>query len=131
MSIMNGYDSKILRLSGVTQRFGEPSVLHDVSLEVAAGEYVAVVGDSGIGKSTLLNVIAGLESFHSGEIFFENLKINALDDDALTILRREKLGFFFQGLHILPKLTVEHKLGLPLLLRQNPDGGKSRSGIPS
>ena len=117
---MNGYDSKMLRLSGVTQRFGDRTVLHNVSLEVAAGEYVAVVGDSGIGKSTLLNVIAGLETFHSGEISFENLKINALGDDALTILRREKFGFVFQAFHILPNLTVEQNVGLPLLLQGIP-----------
>ena len=117
---MNGYDSKVLRLSGVTQRFGDRTVLHDVSLEVAAGEYVAVVGESGIGKSTLLNVIAGLETFHSGEISFENLKINALGDDALTILRREKFGFVFQAFHILPNLTVEQNVGLPLLLQGIP-----------
>jgi putative ABC transport system ATP-binding protein len=120
----------MLRLSGVTQRFGDRTVLHDVSLEVAAGEYVAVVGDSGIGKSTLLNVIAGLEPA-SGEIVFENLKINELDDDARTILRREKFGFVFQAFHILPNLTVEQNVGLPLLLRRIRDGEKVRSCIAS
>src|SRR5882672_614909 len=128
---MNGYDSRMLRLSGVTQRFGDRIVLRDVSLEVAAGEYVAVVGESGIGKSTLLNVIAGLETFHSGEISFENLKINALGDDALTILRREKFGFVFQAFHILPNLTVEQNVGLPLLLRRIQDAGKVRGCIAS
>ena len=108
----------MLKLSGVTQRFGARTVLNDVSLEVAAGEYVAIVGDSGIGKSTLLNVIAGLEPAHAGEIVFENLTINGLDDDALTLLRREKFGFVFQAFHILPNLTVEQNIGLPLLLRK-------------
>ena len=108
----------MLRLSGVTQRFGARTVLNDVSLEVAAGEYIAIVGDSGIGKSTLLNVIAGLEPTHSGEIVFENLNVNAMDDDALTLLRREKFGFVFQAFHILPNLTVEQNVGLPLLLRK-------------
>jgi putative ABC transport system ATP-binding protein len=121
----------VLRLTAVTQRFGDRTVLNEVSLEVAAGEYVAVVGESGIGKSTLLNVIAGLESFHSGEIVFENLKINALDDDALTILRREKFGFIFQAFHILPNLTVEQNVGLPLLLRKLANGTKVKDLLAS
>jgi len=114
----------VLRLTAVTQRFGDRTVLNEVSLEVAAGEYVAVVGDSGIGKSTLLNVIAGLEPIHSGEIVFEGQKMNSLGDDALTVLRLEKFGFVFQAFHILPNLTVEQNVGLPLLLRKIEDRKK-------
>ena len=88
-----------------------------MSLEIAGGEYVAIVGDSGIGKSTLLNVIAGLEPVDSGKIFFEQAEITALDDDALTLLRRDQFGFVFQAFHILPQLTVEQNVALPLLLR--------------
>ena len=121
--------SVVLSLQRITQRFGGRTVLHEVSLEVAAGEYVAVVGESGIGKSTLLNVIAGLERTDSGEIVFENRKINELDDDALTILRREKFGFVFQAFHILPNLTVEQNVGLPLLLRRMSSSEKARSLI--
>jgi len=113
----------------VTQRFGARTVLNEVSLELAAGEYVAVVGESGIGKSTLLNVIAGLEPTHAGEIFFEQRNINAMDDDALSILRREKFGFVFQAFHILPNLTVEQNVGLPLLLRKMADPEKTKSLI--
>jgi putative ABC transport system ATP-binding protein len=101
----------------VTKRFGARSVLREVSLEVAAGEYVAVIGESGIGKSTLLNVIAGLEPVDAGEVVFEGISVTALDDDALTLVRREKLGFVFQAFHVLPQLTVEQNVGLPLLLR--------------
>jgi len=121
----------VLKLTAVTQRFGNRTVLNQVSLEVAAGEYVAVVGDSGIGKSTLLNVIAGLEPIHSGEIVFEEQKMNSLGDDALTILRREKFGFVFQAFHILPNLTVEQNVGLPLLLRGISNSGKTTSLIAS
>jgi len=115
----------------VTQRFGARTVLNEVSLEVAAGEYVAVVGDSGIGKSTLLNVIAGLEPAHGGKVQFEDNDLTAMDDDALTILRREKFGFVFQAFHILPNLTVEQNVALPLLLRKIADGGKAKSLIAS
>jgi putative ABC transport system ATP-binding protein len=115
----------------VTQRFGARTVLNEVSLEVAAGEYVAVVGESGIGKSTLLNVIAGLEPVHGGKVHFEEQDLAAMDDDARTILRREKLGFVFQAFHILPNLTVEQNVALPLLRRRMPDGGRAKTCIAS
>jgi len=107
----------VLRLAAVTKRFGMRTVLNAVSLDVAAGEYVAVIGDSGIGKSTLLNVIAGLEPVDSGRIFFQETEITGLGDDEQTLLRREKFGFVFQAFHILPHLTVEQNVALPLLLR--------------
>ena len=119
----------MLSLRRVTKRLGGRVVLHEVSLEVAAGEYVAVVGDSGIGKSTLLNVIAGLEPADSGEIVFENRNFHGMDDDALTILRREKFGFVFQAFHILPNLTVEQNVALPLLLRSMRDEAKVKNLI--
>jgi len=106
-----------LKLSAVTKRFGMRTVLNAVSLDLAAGEYVAVIGDSGIGKSTLLNVIAGLEPVDSGRIFFQETEITGLGDDQQTLLRREKFGFVFQAFHILPHLTVEQNVALPLLLR--------------
>jgi putative ABC transport system ATP-binding protein len=121
--------SAVLSLRGVTKRFGDRFVLRDVSLQVAAGEYVAVVGESGIGKSTLLNAIAGLEPIDAGEIVFEQQKLSGMDDDALTILRREKFGFVFQAFHILPNLTVGQNVGLPLLLRGIADAEKTRSVI--
>jgi putative ABC transport system ATP-binding protein len=107
----------VLRLVAVTKRFGARTVLNAVSLEVAAGEYVAVIGESGIGKSTLLNIIAGLEPVDSGEVWFDGRQLTTLGDDALTILRREKFGFVFQAFHVLPHLTVQENVALPLLLR--------------
>jgi putative ABC transport system ATP-binding protein len=107
----------VLTLSGVTKRFGARSVLNRVSLALAPGEYVAVVGDSGIGKSTLLNVIAGLEPVDAGSVVFQGREISTLGDDALSQLRRECFGFVFQAFHILPHLTVEENVALPLLLR--------------
>jgi len=107
----------MLYISGIEKRFGGRTVLGAVSLRVAAGEYVAIVGESGIGKSTLLNVIAGLEPPDAGKVLFEDLNTSDLDDDARTVLRREKFGFVFQAFHVLPHLTVQQNVGLPLLLR--------------
>jgi putative ABC transport system ATP-binding protein len=99
-----------------------------VSLEVAGGEYVAIVGDSGIGKSTLLNVIAGLEPVDEGRIRFGDFDITGLDDDALTALRRDNFGFVFQAFHVLPQLDVEQNVALPLLLRKL-DARKARGAL--
>ena len=115
----------MLKLEQVTKRFRERIVLNAISLELAAGEYVAIIGDSGIGKSTLLNVIAGLEPVDQGTITFEGRILTSLDDDALTLLRRDHFGFVFQAFHVLPQLTVEQNVALPLLLRGIQD--KSRT----
>jgi len=119
----------VLRLDRVTKRFGERIVLNGVSLEVAAGEYVAIIGDSGIGKSTLLNVIAGLEPADSGKVFFQDIDITALGDDELTLLRRDNFGFVFQAFHVLPQLSVEQNVALPLLLRGIPSPEKTGKAI--
>jgi putative ABC transport system ATP-binding protein len=110
----------VLKLVSVTKRFGARAVLNGVSLELAAGDYVAITGESGIGKSTLLNAIAGLEPVDSGRIIFDRKEITGLDDDALALLRRDKFGFVFQAFHVLPHLTVQENVGLPLLLRKTP-----------
>ena len=81
---------------------------------------MAVLGESGSGKSTLLNVIAGLEPADSGSVRFEGRELTALDDDALTRLRRDAFGFVFQAFHVLPHLTVLANVGLPLVLRRLP-----------
>jgi len=107
----------MLELTEVTKRFGSRVVLHDISLHVASGEYVAVIGESGIGKSTLLNIIAGLEPADAGSVRVDGVAMNVLDDDAATRLRRERFGFVFQAFHVLPHLTVLQNVGLPLLLR--------------
>jgi putative ABC transport system ATP-binding protein len=107
----------MLRLSGVTKRFGGRTVLNAVSLEVAPGEHIAVLGESGIGKSTLLNVIAGLEPVDGGSIAYDGFEMAALSDDAATLVRRDHFGFVFQAFHLLPHLNAEQNVGLPLLLR--------------
>lgn len=107
----------MLRLERVEKRFGARTVLAGVSLGLDPGEYVAVLGESGIGKSTLLNVVAGLEPVDSGTIAFDGRELTGLDDDALTHLRRDHFGFVFQAFHVLAHLTLEANVGLPLLLR--------------
>ena len=119
----------MLRLSGVTKRFGDRTVLADVSLAVAAGEYVAVIGESGIGKSTMLNVIAALEPVDSGEVWFQDKELTRLSDDEQTVLRRDHFGFVFQAFHVLPHLSVEQNVGLPLLLRKIEDKEKIKNLI--
>ena len=121
----------MLTLSRVSKRFGPRVILNDISVAVAAGEYVAIVGESGIGKSTLLNAIAGLEPVDSGNIVFDKKEITAMDDDALAVLRREHFGFVFQAFHVLPHLTVEQNVALPLVLRQVRDPEKTRSVLAS
>jgi len=112
----------VLKLENVTKRFGARVVLNAVSLELAPGEYVAVIGDSGIGKSTLLNVVAGLEPIDAGAVYFEDADVSRMSDEAQTLLRRDKLGFVFQAFHVLPHLTVLQNVGLPLLLRKASSG---------
>ena len=107
----------MLKLAGVTKRFGARVVLNAVSLQVASGEYIAIVGESGIGKSTLLHVIAGLEPADAGSVLFGEAEITRMDDDSATLLRRDRFGFVFQAFHVLPHLTVLQNVGLPLLLR--------------
>ena len=117
-SMVDARDAQgVLRLLSVTKHLGGRAVLNAVSLTVAPGEYVAIVGDSGIGKSTLLNVIAGLEPIDSGKILFAQKEVSAMDDDALALMRRDSFGFVFQAFHVLPHLSVVENVALPLLLR--------------
>ena len=92
-------------------------MLRDISLHLKAGEYVAIVGESGVGKSTLLNLIAGLDRPDGGQLALDGVDYAGLAEDALTRLRRDKLGFVFQSFHILPHLTVRQNVALPLWLQ--------------
>lgn len=91
-------------------------VLSNLTYTLKEGEYVAIMGDSGVGKSTLLNLIAGLDSPDSGEIRINNAEFSSLDDDSKTQLRRQAFGFVFQAFHVLPHLSLNQNVALPLLL---------------
>jgi putative ABC transport system ATP-binding protein len=109
----------MLDVRNLTKSYGGPNgrrVLDGVQLRVQPGEYVAIVGESGVGKSTLLNLIAGLDIPDSGQILLEERDLAQLDEDARTRLRRARMGFVFQAFHVLPHLTVARNVGLPLAL---------------
>ena len=107
----------MLELCNVNKAYAEGRrVLTNLSYTLKAGEYAAIMGDSGVGKSTLLNLIAGLDTPDSGEIRINGVSISSLDDDAATQLRREQFGFIFQAFHVLPHLTLNQNIALPLLL---------------
>ncbi|WP_395055452.1 ABC transporter ATP-binding protein [Polaromonas sp.] len=105
-----------LRIHQLGKHYGEVAVFCNVSLDVAPGEFVAIVGESGVGKSTLLNCMAGLDSWDSGSVALDGVDIGALGDDQRALLRREKVGFVFQAFHVLPHLDVAQNIALPLLL---------------
>ncbi len=109
----------MLDVRNLTKSYGGPSgrrVLDGVQLRVQPGEYVAIVGESGVGKSTLLNLIAGLDVPDAGQVLLEDHDLAQLDEDARTRLRRARMGFVFQAFHVLPHLTVARNVALPLAL---------------
>jgi putative ABC transport system ATP-binding protein len=88
--------------------------LDDVSVEFPAGRYSAIMGPSGSGKSTLMHCLAGLDSLTSGEVLIDGVELGTLKDKDLTILRRERIGFVFQAYNLVPTLTAEENIVLPL-----------------
>jgi putative ABC transport system ATP-binding protein len=114
----------MLTVSGLSKRHvnARRELFHDLCLTVGAGEAVALVGESGIGKSTFLNCIAGLESADAGRIIVgrQAADIVAVDETARAALRAREIGFVFQAFHILPTLNVAQNIAIPLLLGGTP-----------
>ena len=110
-----------LEIDGLAKRYGDSTVFEQVSLSVAPGEFVAIVGDSGVGKSTLLNCMAGLDHWDAGQVRLQGQDLSALSDEQRALLRRRHVGFVFQAFHVLPHLDVAQNVGLPLLLLGKPD----------
>jgi putative ABC transport system ATP-binding protein len=111
----------VLAIAGLAKRYGASTVFADVGLTLAPGEFVAVVGESGVGKSTLLNCAAGLDTIDAGSVRIDGTDVHALDEAARAVFRRDHLGFVFQAFHVLPHLTVAANVALPLLLQRAPD----------
>ena len=111
----------LLEVQGLGKRYGETPVYAGVDLQLAAGEIVAVLGESGVGKSTLLNCIAGLDSVDAGSVKIEGTLVENLSEHEQALFRRAHLGFVFQAFHVLPHLSVAQNVALPLLLLRRPD----------
>ena len=107
----------LLAVNGLGKSVPGPRLLfRTLDLNVASGELVAIIGESGVGKSTLLNILAGLDDADAGRVTIGGIDLGALDENARTRLRREKIGFVFQAFHILPYLTLVQNVALPLAL---------------
>src|SRR5881409_846300 len=105
---------------GVTKVYGTgPTAvraLDDVTIELPDGEFTAIMGPSGSGKSTLLHCLAGLDSLTSGQAWVGDVELGSLNDRALTLLRRERIGFIFQSFNLIPTLTAAENITLPMKL---------------
>ena len=105
---------------GLRKTYGTRTVLQHLDLQLHAGEYVAIMGESGVGKSTFLNLVAGLDHADQGELLIDGVPAHTLTDEAATLLRRQKLGFIFQAFHLLPHLSLLQNVSLPLMLNDLP-----------
>ena len=113
-----------LVVSNLSKLYDGVAVFSQVSLTLAPGEFVAIVGESGVGKSTLLNCMAGLDTWNTGSVVLDGVDIGALNDEQKSRLRREKTGFVFQAFHVLPHLDVAQNVALPLMLLNQHDDAR-------
>jgi putative ABC transport system ATP-binding protein len=124
MVIQNGAPATrrdpVVTAQAVTRRYGEGDTavdaLHSVTVEISSGKLTAVMGPSGSGKSTLMHILAGLDQPTSGNVSVAGVEVTGLDDNALTRLRRDHIGFIFQFFNLLPMLTAAENIALPLKL---------------
>ncbi len=116
--------SPLLDVRALCKRYIDTPVFSHVDLQVQRGEFVAILGESGVGKSTLLNCIAGLDTVQGGSVQIAGTDITSLGEAAQALFRRAHLGFVFQAFHVLPHLSVAHNVGLPLLLQSQPDAAR-------
>jgi putative ABC transport system ATP-binding protein len=119
----------VLTASHLTKQVGSPegmlTIVHDVSIEIGAGESVAVIGASGAGKSTLLALLAGLDTPTSGKVWLGGEDLTTLDEDGRALLRAQRVGFVFQAFHLIPSLTALENVMLPLELAGRSDARRA------
>ena len=124
-SSLTGLGPDTIAISNVNLSLGSGAarvhILKDISLRVASGEAIGLIGPSGSGKSTLLMVMAGLERPDSGEVVVSGTPFNALDEDALARFRGRQVGIVFQSFHLIPTMTALENVAVPLELAGNPD----------
>ena len=116
-----------LQIENLGKRYGDSVVFSRVSLEVEPGEFVAIVGESGVGKSTLLNCMAGLDNWDEGTVTLMGANLATLSADERALMRRKQVGFVFQAFHVLPHLDVAQNVALPLLLLGTTDDARVQS----
>ena len=116
-----------LRVNTLSKRYGDSTVFANVTMEVQPGEFVAIVGESGVGKSTLLNCMAGLDTWDSGSVQIGGVDLGGLSDDQRALLRRKQVGFVFQAFHVLPHLDVAQNIALPSMLLGQQDNQRVQS----
>jgi len=114
----------LLHVENLGKHYGSTPVFANVQFAVAPGEFVAIVGDSGVGKSTLLNCLAGLDTWDTGSITHGTTDLGQLDDTARALWRRAQVGFVFQAFHVLPHLDVAQNVALPLMLLGQSDAAR-------
>lgn len=114
-------DAALVEVRGLAKAYPGQPLFSGVDLRLARGEFVAILGESGVGKSTFLNCLAGLDAVDAGEVRVAGTAVTALDDTQQALFRRDHLGFVFQAFHVLPHLSVAHNVALPLLLQRRPD----------
>jgi len=120
-----------VRADNITKNYGEGEAevraLCTVSMEVGYGEFVAVMGPSGSGKSTLMHLLAGLDRPSNGNVYIEGDNVTTMKDNELTMLRRKRVGFIFQAFNLIPQLTAEENIVLPLMLAREKANGNLES----
>ena len=125
----------LIRLRGVTRTYGQGDAtvhaLAGVDLDIAAGDFVAIMGPSGSGKSTAMNILGCLDSPSGGQYLFRGVPVHSLTRDQRALLRRQQLGFVFQGFNLLPRTTALENVELPLLYRGESAAARRKAALAS